>query len=149
MGAPRLSTFVHVVEMVTDDNGKQTPGRSGSFGPDELLPDWAVTAISNPDVWDGDPPPRPKPTAVATKVPAESPADERARLLARLAELGEAGDPDSGGSDGEDNPPPKSGPGSGAPRWREYAARHEVEVPADASREAVVAELDAAGVRTE
>lgn len=50
---------------------------------------------------------------------------------------------------GQDGPPPKGGAGSGAAAWREYAAKHNVEVSADASREDVVAALDAAGVRTE
>lgn len=49
----------------------------------------------------------------------------------------------------QDGPPPKGGAGSGAPAWREYAARNNVEVAEDASREDVVAALDAAGVRTE
>jgi len=49
----------------------------------------------------------------------------------------------------QDGPPPKGGAGSGAPAWREYAARNDVEVASDASRENVVAALDAAGVRTE
>ena len=48
-----------------------------------------------------------------------------------------------------DGPPPKGGAGSGAPAWREYAARNNVEVASDASREDVVAALDAAGVPTE
>ncbi|MCX4470458.1 hypothetical protein OOK41_09080 [Micromonospora sp. NBC_01655] len=53
----------------------------------------------------------------------------------------------SGSSEGD--PPPKGGAGSGAQAWREYAAANNVEVAADASREDVVAALDAAGVRTE
>ncbi|WP_328339529.1 hypothetical protein [Micromonospora sp. NBC_00421] len=144
MGAPRLSTYVHVVEMVTNDEGKQVPGRSGVFGPGDSLPDWAVAAISNPDVWDGDPPPRLEPTT-----PAESREQKRARLLAQLAELGDDGTQAGEPGQGDDGPPPKSGPGSGAPVWRAYAAKRQVEVPADAGREAVIAALDAAGVPTE
>lgn len=145
MGAPRLSTFVHVVEMVTNDQGKQEPGRSGVFGPGDSLPDWAVAAISNPDVWDGDPPARPESSASG-----ESREQKRARLLAQLAELGDDDGADGGGSGkGTDGPPPKGGPGSGAPAWREYAASKQVEVPADASREDVIAALDEAGVPTE
>lgn len=53
------------------------------------------------------------------------------------------------GDERQDGPPPKSGPGSGAPRWRDYAASRQVEVPADASREAVIAALDEAQVPTE
>ncbi|NBE80318.1 hypothetical protein [Micromonospora rubida] len=130
MSRAELATYVHVA----DEHGV-----GHVFGPGDLVPAWAVGKIVNPKAWKGG--------TVPSDV--ESPADERARLLARLAELDEAGDPDGDGSDGEDNPPPKSGPGSGAPRWREYAARHEVEVPADASREAVIAALDEAKVPTE
>lgn len=48
--AKKLTTYVHAVEH--DDKGKLT-GRSGSFGPDDELPDWAAKAITNPDVWEG------------------------------------------------------------------------------------------------
>ncbi|MFI1197702.1 hypothetical protein ACH4T9_31200 [Micromonospora sp. NPDC020750] len=109
------------------------------------VPDWAADLVGDHLLSE----PRPRQVEPAAEAPAETPADERARLLARLAELDQADEPGLDGSDGEDNPPPKSGPGSGAPRWREYAARRRVEVPADASREDVVAALDAAGVRTE
>lgn len=146
MGNPRLSTFVHVVEMVTNDQGKQEPGRDGMFGPGDSLPDWAVAAISNPDVWDGDPPPRTEASA-----PGESREQKRARLLAQLAELGDddgAGGGDSG-QGGQDGPPPRGGAGSGAPAWRVYAERNGVEVADGASRDEIVAALDAAGVRTE
>ncbi|MEV4767794.1 hypothetical protein [Micromonospora humida] len=152
MGAPRLSTYVHVVEMVTDDQGKQSPGRAGVFGPGDSLPDWAVAAISNPDVWDGDPPPRPEPTTPTT--PGESREQRRARLLAQLAELdgdesGTAEPGDAGQGQGDDGPPPKGGPGSDAEAWRAYAAGKGIEVPADAKRPAIIAALDAAGVPTE
>ena len=43
----KLNTFVHVVEVNEDGSH----GRSGMFGPSDRLPDWAVNAISNPDVW--------------------------------------------------------------------------------------------------
>ncbi|MFI2664875.1 hypothetical protein [Micromonospora carbonacea] len=148
MGALRLSAFVHVLEMVTDDQGKQSPGRSGVFGPGDSLPDWAVAAISNPDVWDGDPPPRPERTSGG-----ESREQKRARLLAQLAEL-DGDEPGGNGPDGDqgqrgDGPPPKGGPGSDAEAWRAYAASKHVEVPADAKRPAIIAALDAAGVPTE
>lgn len=112
---------------------------------DGPLPDWA-TDLVGAHLLDG-----PKGTT------APVPADERARLLARLAELdaveaGGAGDgPRADGADdeGQDEPPPKGGAGSGAPAWRAYAARKGVTVPADASREDVVAALDEAGIPTE
>lgn len=159
MGAPRLSTFVHVVEMTTDKGGKPVQGRSGMFGPTDSLPDWAVSSINNPDVWAGDPPARSEPAPLATSVP-EDPGAELARLEGRIAELKAteflalpqtfvAGVlPPEKGSD-QDGPPPKGGAGSGAPAWREYAAKRQVEVAEDASREDVWAALEAAGVRTE
>lgn len=51
---PKLTTHVHVVER--DDKGNTT--RAQTFGPSDDVPDWAVAAITNPDVWDGDPPSR-------------------------------------------------------------------------------------------
>lgn len=135
MSRPKLATYVHVADK---------HDQMHVFGPDNPPPDWAIPKITNPKAWAGG------------KVPGtiESRDDERARLLARLAELDETGDnPGSDGEDGkregDDAPPPKSGPGSGAPKWREYAASHQVDVPADASRETVIAALDEAGVRTE
>lgn len=81
----RLNTSVHAVEL--DSAGKQT-GRAQTFGPaDDLSTDenrWALAAISNPDVWDGDPPPKADPPS------AIRPDEELARLRARIAEL-EAG----------------------------------------------------------
>ena len=55
---------------------------------------------------------------------------------------------DSGKDDGG-GIPPKGGPGSGKDAWVAYAAEHDVEVPADATREDIVAALDAADVPTE
>jgi len=47
----KLNTFVHVVS--TAEDGSQ---QSGTFGPADDLPAWAAKAITNPDVWEGDPP---------------------------------------------------------------------------------------------
>ncbi|WP_194821300.1 hypothetical protein [Micromonospora sp. S-DT3-3-22] len=109
------------------------------------LPDWATDLVGD-HLLDGAG--RPAPSA-----PGESREQQRARLLAQLAELdgdepGDA-DADAGQGRGDDGPPPKGGAGSGAPAWREYADRRGVEVPADASREAVIEALDAADVPTE
>ncbi|AXH89412.1 hypothetical protein [Micromonospora aurantiaca] len=121
------------------------------------LPDWA-TDLVGAHLLDG--PKGSSPSASPTPAPGESREQKRARLLAQLAELGDddgsdesaqapTGSPEGGPEGGQDGPPPKGGAGSGAPAWREYAASNEVEVPADASREDVIAALDAAGVRTE
>lgn len=47
----KLNTFVHVVAI--DADGAQ---QAGTFGPADELPGWAAAAITNPDVWDGEPP---------------------------------------------------------------------------------------------
>lgn len=52
------------------------------------------------------------------------------------------------GSSNADGPPPQSGKGSGVEAWRNYAADNEVVVGEDATREEIIAELDAAGVPT-
>ena len=77
---------------------------------------------------------------LTTEVPeADSPADE-AQSAAQ-----------SSGTDGDPAPAPpaKSGPGSGAEAWRNYAAALEVEVAEDASRDDVLAALEAADKPTE
>jgi hypothetical protein len=105
----RLNTFVHVV--ATDADGVQ---RSGTFGPADDLPDWAVAGITNPDVWDGDPP-------AAAPAPA-APA----------------------GEDGDLVEPPRSGKGSGVEVWREYAGKLGwfESIPADASRDDIMKAVD-------
>ena len=128
MSGPKLATYVHVA----DEHDQMHV-----FGPDDTVPAWAAKKITNPGAW------------VGGKVPSavEDPQAEAARLRARLAEL-EAGAAGGGDEPSQDGPPPKGGAGSGAPAWRDYAERNGVEVPADASREDVIAALDAAGVRT-
>lgn len=42
--------------------------------------------------------------------------------------------------------PPRSGRGSGVEAWRKFAEQHDVEVPADATREDVIAACEASGV---
>lgn len=59
--ARKLTTYVHAVEI--DESGNTA--RSGVYGPDDTVPDWARAAISNPDVWEGDDEPAP----VEVKVP--------------------------------------------------------------------------------
>lgn len=118
MGAWKLNTYVHVVE----PGGE---GRSATFGPADDLPDWAVEAITNPDVWDG-------PAPEAPPVKSESQADPK---------------PNENSAAG--SPPPKGGAGSGAQAWREYAASKGVVVADDATREDIIAALTEAGVPTE
>lgn len=48
--------------------------------------------------------------------------------------------------DGSDGPPPQGGPGSGRPAWAAYAAKHDVDVDSDWSRDDIIAALEKAGV---
>jgi hypothetical protein len=142
------------------------------FGPGDDLPDWVLSAINNPDVWDGAVPPRlPEPEPVVAA--GQGAADEVVRLHARIAELQSAAQevdllrariaeleaaaalagPTAGADDGTEPEsataiPPRGGPGSGAPEWRDYARSRGVEVSDDASREDVIAALEAAGKPT-
>lgn len=55
------------------------------------------------------------------------------------------------GGDGEDasEVPPQSGRGSGKDAWAAYAEAHGVTVDEDATRDQIIADLEAAGVPTE
>lgn len=134
----KLSTYVHV-------DGKM-------YGPGDDVPDGVAAMISNPDVWDGKPPPgagsgvkaqpmSPVVTSDAAKVTAE-----RDAALAEIAAL-KAGGGTSDGSDG--GVPPRGGAGSGKDAWSAYAASKGVDVDAEASRDDIIAALDDAGVPTE
>ena len=48
----------------------------------------------------------------------------------------------------DDGPPPRTGRGSGKDAWVAYAAANDVTVADDASRDDIIAALDAAGVDT-
>jgi hypothetical protein len=104
----RLNTFVHVVS--TDADGTQ---QSGTFGPADDLPDWAAAAITNPDVWDGEPP-----------AAAPEPATPTA-------------------ADGDLVEPPRSGKGSGLEEWTEYAKALGYEVAEGTKRDDLIAAIDA------
>lgn len=83
----KLNTFVHVDE--GHEEGRR--GRTAWFGPDDELPDWAVKAIANPDVWDGDVPPHLAPeddeparaAEPGAPPPATSPAGDTVQPLKR------------------------------------------------------------------
>jgi hypothetical protein len=107
----RLTTTVYVV----DPDGRQRP-----FGPGVDLPDWAVTQISNPDVWEGDLP----------------------EHLSQAAESG--GEPVQEG--GREEAPPRAGKGSGRDVWAAYAAERGVQVDGDASRDDIIDQLTERGL---
>jgi hypothetical protein len=104
------------------------------------LPDWAIGLVGDHLLDHGG------------KVPAKG--DEVAQLKARIAEL-EQERAESGRSPADDpgnvpaSVPPRSGPGSGADKWRAYAAGQGVQVDENASRDDVIAALTAAGKPTE
>lgn len=99
-----------------------------AWSADDDLPADVAARITNPAAWE-DPAEAPEPTA-APEPPAAVPS--------------------GGGGAGPDvAPPPKAGPGSGAPAWREYAAKVGVDVPADAARDAVIEALESAGKPTD
>lgn len=62
----RLLRFVHV----TDGEGNVH-----AFGPDDVVPEWAVAQITNPKVWDGAGPPAagPIPQQTVPRPPAAGP----------------------------------------------------------------------------
>lgn len=119
----RLKAHVHV----SDD-----AGQSHVFGPDDQVPDWAAEKITNPAAWDGD-------------APADGPSDEQD------APTDEPPDDEDGPADGDapdDGPPPQSGRGGGRAAWAAYAAANDVEVADGATRDDIIAALNAAGVPT-
>jgi hypothetical protein len=130
----KLKTYVHAVEL--DSDGKQT-GRAKTLGPDDDLSasenKWALAAISNPDVWEGEAPPRADPP------PALRPDDELARLRARVAELEAAGSDDSGRK--PDDGPEVERPHQSASREKWVAYARTQDAPDDE-----LAALDAGGL---
>lgn len=124
--ARRLVRSVHV----RDDMGVPHV-----FGPDDDVPSWAADKISNPAAWSDD-----------ASLPSASP--DRARESGpRRTETQSA--PAAQAAPAADEPPPRSGPGSGTAVWRAYAARHDVRVSADADRGDIIAACEARGVPVE
>ncbi|MFI7009974.1 hypothetical protein [Streptomyces sp. NPDC050145] len=90
--------------------------------------------------------------------PGDVVPDEVARRIGAHAWAPDGGDQDGGGEqqlgdqgDGGPAPapseaPPRSGRGSGVEAWRAFAEQHDVEVPAEATRDDVIAACEAAGV---
>ncbi|MEV2222751.1 hypothetical protein AB0E01_23075 [Nocardia vinacea] len=77
---PQLNTFVHV------ESGN---GEMHVFGPGDVVPDWAVAAITNPMVWADGGDVRPDPPAAAAAEPEaepEAPAARRGRKPAGAKE---------------------------------------------------------------
>jgi hypothetical protein len=67
--ARRLNIHVHAVERLEDGSY----GRSQSFGPGDIVPDWAQAVITNPDVWEGDDEPSSPEPAEVKQPPRKGP----------------------------------------------------------------------------
>ncbi|MEU0940494.1 hypothetical protein [Embleya sp. NPDC005971] len=89
-------------------------GKSQVFSPGDPMPEWAEAHVKNPKVWSDD---------------GHSPATQA---------------PPAGESEEGPVEPPRSGPGSGKSAWAEYASARGVTVANDASREDIIAAVDAA-----
>lgn len=129
MGAPRLNGYVHVVD--SSPEGLEV-GRQATFGPDDVLPDWAVASISNPDVWADGRPPAPAsaspvgPGPKFTSGPAPAPAVVDVKV------------------------PPRGGAGSGRDAWATYARTAGHDAAADLpTRDEIIGALQTAGVPVE
>ena len=110
----KLNTYVHAV--ARDDQGNVT--KSGVFGPNDKVPDWAVKAIENPDVWTDD----------SDDEPAEPQAAQSDSFPVVDGEMPTADRPRGNAS---------------RDAWAAYAAGQGVEVTADMDRTAIVAAVDA------
>jgi len=98
------------------DNGE---GRSQVFRPGDAMPAWAEAHVRNPKVW----------------------SDDGKSSTEQAPPAGGSGGGSAGGGPVE---PPRSGPGSGRVAWTEYAMARSVDVAGDASREDIIAAVDAA-----
>lgn len=106
----KLRTFVHVADEA---------GEVHVFGPDDKLPGWARSAITNPKAWDD----------------SEDSHEE--------ADPG-AGGENGGSVEGDLVEPPRSGKGSGVEAWREYADKLGwfEDIPEDATRDDIMQSID-------
>jgi hypothetical protein len=111
----KLTGTVHVHRVEKNEQGREYVAETRAFGPDDKVPaEWAKL-ITNPAAWEGGEPPK---SAEAGDGGPATPADPSAE-------------------------PPRSGKGSGVEVWRAHAAHLGVEVPEDASRDDIVAAVDA------
>lgn len=141
---------------------------SGVFGPDDEVPDGfevaefepVKTEIRESSVeeskltpwespvslgWTGEP----QPDDSLDEVNEGTPVQTRAQMGEELtgAEQ-EALDQVEGDDEEGDDPPPRGGAGSGVGEWSSYAQSKGVAVPEGATRDEIIAALDAADVRT-
>jgi len=153
-------------------------GQTRSFGPGEVVPDWAARQITNPKAWEDGEVPFPsdsdsKPASPAA--PSSQPGDQGASdLSAKVDALDAKIDAvaevlvvvkevldvlaeqlsgitlvEDGDADEEVPIPPKAGKGSGEDKWRAYAAAQGVDVTDIEDRNDIIAALKDAGVPVE
>lgn len=106
-------------KLITTVHVRDADGVVSVFGPGDTIPAWAAKQITNPKAWDT------APNAAADDL--------------------------SGGAAGavEVPVPAKGGKGSGLPKWQAYAKFKGYEFDDDATREDIIAALEADGVPTE
>lgn len=100
-----LNTYVHV---------RDEHGVNHVFGPEDKVPGWAVSQITNTAVWDG-------------SAPKGAPLSSGS----------------TAGTSGDVTEPPRSGTGSGVKAWKTYAESKGITVPDDATRDDVIALVEA------
>jgi hypothetical protein len=113
--------------------------------PGDEVPDWAVHQLGDHAMTDDDADKDGKTPAKETKSSAK-----REKPSATATPSGEGnGDDDGDQQDAAgDGPPPKAGQGSSKAAWEKYATDRGVHVDEDATRDSIIAALDAAGVPT-
>lgn len=127
-----LTAFVHLV----DDQG-----RLRSFGPADVVPEWAAEQITNPKAWTDRAAEAEEATAASPAAP-ETPVEEPGESPAGDGEHAAEDEPQAG-------PPPKAGPGSSREAWAAYADANGFEVDPEDGRDEIIAGLDEAGISTD
>jgi hypothetical protein len=133
---PRLKTFVHVVGL-NSDGRPEGPGET--FGPDDVVPDWAIPLITNPGVWAEAPDPAPSAPVLAPTGTVNQEADPGAPAV---VEPDEEPAPDIA-------VPPRTGKGATRDAWAAYATAHGGDVPDGAGRDDIINACISAGIPVE
>lgn len=130
----QLATAVHITQ----------DGIVHTFLPGSTPPKWARDIITNPKAWgddDGSADPEAAPETEAAPS-AEDTASPQPEVEASPADAPAAEKP-------QVDIPPKAGRGSSATAWRAYADAQGFDSDEDATREEIIATLDANGIPTE
>lgn len=124
-----------------------------SFAVGDKPPKWAKDTITNPAAWEAKASPKParggrsRKAAEAPDTDAQEPADTEAEDQG-VADASEpqdgSGDPAEDGDGAQVPEPPRAGKGSGTQAWQDYADLLGIEYDEDASRDDLIALVDAA-----